>query len=190
VSGQEQASTEITALLGKVRDGDAAAIQRVFEAVYPELKRLAAARMRAAAGDPSLSPTELVHEAFLRLVGAHRLELEDRRHFFACAARAMRLIVIDHARRSSAQKRGGELVRITWNEELPLAGTLGPQVLDLDRALDELAEVNPRGREVVDFRFFAGLTAAETAELMELSLRTVNREWQKARSFLYAWMQP
>jgi len=180
--------SDITTMLGAARAGDRKAIQVVFETVYPELKRLAAVRLRASAGAPTLSPTELVHEAFLKLVGAHRLELEDRRNFFACAARAMRLIVIDHARRSSAAKRGGDAIRVTWSEELPTPTTIGPRWLDLDRALDELAEINERAREVVDLRFFAGLTAAETAELMELSLRTVNREWQKARSFLYARM--
>ena len=179
---------DITDLLGAARDGDDEAIQIVFETVYPELRRLAASRISRSPGDPTLSPTELVHEAFLRLVGTRRLELADRRHFFACAARSMRLIIIDHARRSSAQKRGGEAVKVTWTEDLAQDAAQGSQVLDLDRALDELGDINPRAREVVDLRFFAGLTAAQTAELMELSLRTVNREWQKARSFLYARM--
>jgi RNA polymerase sigma factor (TIGR02999 family) len=142
------------------------------------------------AGNPTLSPTELVHEAFVRLVGARRLELADRRHFFACAARSMRMIIIDHARRSSAKKRGGEAVRVTWTEGLPVPEQAGREVLDLGRALDELDQVNPRAREVVDLRFFAGLTAAQTAELMDVSVRTVNREWEKARAFLYARMNP
>jgi len=181
---------EITNLLAAARSGDDEAIQIVFETVYPELKRLAASRINRSPGNPTISPTELVHEAFLRLVGAQGLELADRRHFFACAARSMRLIIIDQARRSAAQKRGGGTVRVTWTEELPANPMPGAQLLDLDRALDELDEVNRRAREVVDLRFFAGLTAVQTAELMELSLRTVNREWQKARSFLYARMNP
>lgn len=177
---------EITACLVAARDGKQGALEQVFERVYPELKRIAASRLMAAPDRPTLSPTVLVHEAFLRLVGAEKLELEDRRHFFACAARAMRLVIIDHVRLSSAQKRGGEVIRITWTEDLPLAATTGTELLDLDRALDGLAHVNPRAREVVDLRFFAGLTASESAELMGLSKRTVDREWEKARAYLYA----
>jgi RNA polymerase sigma factor (TIGR02999 family) len=182
--------SDITAILAAARRGDHAALQSVFEQVYPELKRIAAARLRSAPGTPTLTPTVLVHEAFLRLTGATRLELEDRRHFFACAARAMRLILIDQARQASARKRGGEAVRVTWTEDLELADAGGGQLLDLDRALDQLAEVNARAREVVDLRFFAGLTAAEAAELMDLSVRTVHREWEKARAFLYAHIEP
>ena len=182
----------VTTLLGAARDGDDEALERVFEAVYPELKRLAISRL--ASPEATVTPTELVHEVFLRLVGSEHLELADRRHFFACAARAMRLVVIDRARRSAAEKRGGQASRVTWSENLSQAPSpSGPSLssmLDLDRALDRLHEVNPRAHEVVHLRFFAGLTAPETARLMDLSLRTVNREWQKARAFLYTQLPP
>ena len=180
--------TEITELLGSAREGDPAALERIFEMVYPELRRLAMSRLSR--DHATLTPTELVHDTFLRLIGAQRLELEDRRHFFACAARAMRLIVIDRARRVAASKRGGEALRVTWSEDLPQGAGDASSMLDLDRALDHLQGVNPRAHEVVNLRFFAGLTAPETAELLGLSLRTVNREWQKARAFLYAQMCP
>jgi RNA polymerase sigma factor (TIGR02999 family) len=178
--------SEITAMLVAARAGDSEALQGVFERVYPELRRLASSRLRAGPGSPTLSPTELVHEVFLRLIGADHLELEHRRHFFACAARAMRLLLIDMARQSSAQKRGGEALQVTFTEGLAIAATTHGELFDLDRALDQLADVNPRAREVVDLRFFAGLTADETAELLGLSVRTVHREWEKARAFLHA----
>lgn len=179
---------DITQLLSEAARGDDSALEAVFERVYPELRRLAASRRRAAAVDGSLDPTALVHEVFLRLVGSDRLELQNRRHFFACAARAMRMVLVDHARRRSASKRGGDAERVTFTEGLGDGRGDAAEVLDLDRALDDLAEISPRGREVVDLRYFAGLTAEETAELMELSLRTVHREWKRARAFLHARM--
>lgn len=142
--------------------------------------------MRLAAFKPSatITPTVLVHEAYVRLIGSGDLELNDRRHFYACAVRAMRFILVDHARRSNADKRGGELNQVTWTDDLDLPVFPVEDVLDLNRALEELAAINSRAREIVDLRFFAGLTAQETADLMDLSLRTVHREWEKARAFL------
>ncbi|MEM9555436.1 MAG: ECF-type sigma factor [Acidobacteriota bacterium] len=174
---------EVTVLLGAVRDGDSAALQKVFELVYPELKALAAARLRVESA--TVSPTELVHDVLLRLVGSEQLSLADRRHFFACAARAMRMVVIDRVRRAAAEKRGGGVERVTWTENLPLVTPAASSLLDLDRALDDLHAINPRAHEVVHLRFFAGLTAEQTADLLDLSLRTVHREWKKARAFLY-----
>jgi RNA polymerase sigma factor (TIGR02999 family) len=176
---------EVTELLAAARAGDPAMLDAVFAALYPELKRLASVRARSGGRDSTLTTTALVHETYLKLVGARHLELKDRRHFFACAGRAMRHILADYARAALADKRGGGLTAV----ELPaeLAGhPAAPDWIDLDRALGELDEVLPELRELVDLRFFAGLTREETAELLGCSERTVQRDWQRARAFLYA----
>jgi RNA polymerase sigma factor (TIGR02999 family) len=178
---------EITELLARSARGDAAAMDAVFAQVYPELRRLAAAQLGR--GDNTLTPTALVHEAYLRLLGASTLSLSGRRHFFACAARAMRNIVIDHLRAASADKRGSGMAPVTlegvgdFGAESP---GLSPQLLDLGEALDALDAISERQREVVELHFFAGLGYADIAELHECSERTVIREWQRARAFLHA----
>jgi RNA polymerase sigma factor (TIGR02999 family) len=185
---------EITELLSRSAAGDGAAMDAVFQRVYPELRRLA--RAQIGRGQHTLTPTALVHEAYLRLLGAAALPLQDRRHFFACAARAMRNILIDRLRASTADKRGGGLDPVTLDDVdiagpgvagADFAGTgLGLALLDLDEALDALDQLSPRQREVVELHFFAGLTYQEIAELHECSERTVIREWQRARAFLHA----
>jgi RNA polymerase sigma factor (TIGR02999 family) len=180
---------EVTALLVEARQGEPSKLEAVFAALYPELKRLASWRGAGRPADATLTTTVLVHETFLKLVGSAKLELRDRKHFFACAGRAMRQILIDHARAGSAQKRGGGLGAV----ELPVevaGGTPTPDWLDLDRALDELDQVRPDLRELVELRYFAGLTREETAELLGCSERTVQRDWQRARAFLYARLEP
>lgn len=175
---------EITELLSRSAAGDGAAMDAVFQRVYPELRRLA--RAQIGRGEHTLTPTALVHEAYLRLLGAVALPLQDRRHFFACAARAMRNILIDHLRAATADKRGGGLDPVTL-DGLELAGPgLGLALLDLDEALDALDQLSPRQREVVELHFFAGLGYQEIAELHACSERTVIREWQRARAFLHA----
>jgi RNA polymerase sigma factor (TIGR02999 family) len=179
--------SEITELLARSAQGDAAAIDAVFAQVYPELRRLAAAQLGR--GDNTLTPTALVHEAYLRLLGASALSLSGRRHFFACAARAMRNIVIDHLRAASADKRGSGIAPVTLDGTADLGievPALSPQLLDLGEALDALDAISQRQREVVELHFFAGLGYAEIAELHECSERTVIREWQRARAFLHA----
>jgi len=160
----------------------------VFTALYPELKRLASSRARGG-GPESITTTVLVHETYLKLVGARRLELTDRRHFFACAGRAMRQILTDYSRAAKAEKRGGGVAAV----ELPAeVADRHPATdwIDLDRALGELDEVLPDLRELVELRFFAGLTREEIAELLGCSERTVQRDWQRARAFLYARLEP
>lgn len=176
--------SEVTDLLIAARDGDAAKLGAVFEAVYPELRRLASWRAAGMRASSTVTTTALVHETYLKLVRARDLDLRDRRHFFACAARAMRHILVDHARAGSADKRGGGIQPV----ELPadFGGAPPPDWIDLDRALGELEQVNPSLRELVDLRFFAGLSQDEAAELLECSSRTVQRDWQRARAFLYA----
>jgi len=174
---------EITELLAAARDGDDAKLGLVFEAVYPELRRLASSRARAQPGSP-VTTTALVHETFLKLTQARGLEMQDRRHFFRCAAKAMRHILVDQLRAAMAGKRGGGVRPITLPANLAADGLA--EWIDLDRALDELDEIDAGHREIVELRFFAGLTEDEVAELIGCSTRTVQRSWQRARAFLYA----
>lgn len=178
--------TEITQLLASAREGGAEQIEKVFTLLYSELRQLAASRLSN--GNQTLTPTALVHEAFLKLTANRDLSLNDRRHFFACAARSMRCIIIDHARRRSADRRGGGFVQITLNEGL--VGEPGPQgdveLLSLDQALDRLDQISPRQREVVELHYFAGLTFGQIAALHECTERTSLREWERARAFLHA----
>jgi RNA polymerase sigma factor (TIGR02999 family) len=176
---------EITAWLAQAGDGDAAALDHVFATLYPELRRLA--QSRAASGERTLTPTVLVHEAYLRLLGASELSLNDRQHFFACAARAMRAIVIDHARRRSAAKRGGPGDDLALDQvEFALGADGDEDLIALDAALDALEQMQPRLRQVVELRYFAGLEFEEIARLFDCSLRTAKREWERARAFLHA----
>lgn len=176
---------EITAWLARANGGDPAALDRVFEALYPELRNLA--RARAAAGERTLTPTVLVHEAYLRLLGNEALALNDRHHFLACAARAMRAIVVDHARRRSAAKRGGPGDDVALDEvEFALGVGSDDDLIALDGALDALERINPKLRQVVELRYFAGLEFEDIASLFDCSLRTAKREWERARAFLHA----
>ena len=182
---------EITDLLGRSAAGDPAAMDAVFQQVYPELRRLARAQLRGA--EHTLTPTALVHEAYLKLVGGAAISLECRRHFFACAARAMRNLRVDRLRSARADKRGSGIPALALDGlELhglePDAPGLSPQLLDLDAALDALDLVSQRQRQVVELHFFAGLTHAEIGELLGCTDRTVLRDWQRARAFLHARM--
>jgi RNA polymerase sigma factor (TIGR02999 family) len=180
---------EITELLVAAREGDPSRLEAVFAAVYGELKRLASWHAGARSRGSTLTTTVLVHETYIKLVGARQLELRDRRHFFACAGRAMRHILLDHARAALADKRGAGATPIELPAELA-ARPASAEWIDLDRALGELDEVHPELREVVELRYFAGLSREETAALLECSERTVQRDWQRARAFLHARLSP
>lgn len=174
---------EITKLLRQAEAGEPQRLAAVVEALYPELRRLAAARLRG--HESTFTPTALVNEFYLRLGAGGPLSLVDRRHFFAAAAKAMRWIVVDHARRRHAEKRGGGISPVTLSERL-VAGAESAEVLALHEGLEALDQVNPRQREVVELRYFIGLEFAEVAELLACSERTAKREWERARAFLYA----
>lgn len=177
--------SDITQLLQRA-DPDGDHLDAVFEQLYPELRRLASARLRALRSGQTLTPTVLVNEAYMKMVqSSDRLDLKSRRHFFACAARAMRHIVIDSLRAATAGKRGGVSADVTLHENISLPDNTH-QLLDLDRALGELGQLDARQRELVEMRFFAGLPIHEIAELMEVSERTAWREWKRARAFLHA----
>jgi RNA polymerase sigma factor (TIGR02999 family) len=174
---------EVTQWLQDAAAGDRGALGRVFDQLYPELRKLAGARF--AAGSSTLSPTALVHESYLRLLGNEALSLQNKLHFLACAGRAMRMIVIDYMRQKGAQKRGGNDISIT------LEGVLAPSDCDwlaLDQALDRLETINPDLRELVELHFFAGVEFQDIAKLRALDERTVRRHWQRAKSLLHAWL--
>lgn len=153
--------------------------------VYEELRRLAANRLRGERDGHTLQATALVHEAYLRLVDQTRVEWRNRAHFFAIAARMIRRILVDHARRRQADKRGGGNVRVTLDERLVGATAREVDLLALDDAMRALAELDPELAHLVELRFFSGLTIAETAEALEISPATVKREWAAARAWLH-----
>ena len=175
---------EITRLLAQARSGKPEQLSAVFESLYPELRRLAASRLNG--GEQTLSPTTLVHELYLRATTGEPLSATDRRHFFVTAAKAMRWIVVDHARHKGSEKRGGGLVAVTLTGAVAVSPAVEPQVLALHEGLEMLGEINPQQREVVELHYFAGLEFAEIAELLGCSKRTVYREWERARAFLHA----
>ena len=167
-------------LLRAWAQGDEAAGDQLFPLLYSELRRQAGRFMRRERRYHTLQPSGLVHEAYLRLAGASGLDWHDRSHFFAIAARVMRQVLVDHARRRGAAKRDG--CRVTFGDAD--AAVDPPEVLDLENALKELAALDPRQARVVELRFFGGLDVDETAQAMALSPRTVKREWQTARAWL------
>jgi RNA polymerase sigma factor (TIGR02999 family) len=174
---------DITEILSAWGRGDARAIDRLFPLVYEELRALARRRAGRGRGE-TLRTTALVHEAYLRLVDQNGASFENRRHFFAVAAKVMRRLVVDHARDRAAQKRGGGATPVTLDDGAIAAPAGAVDLLVLDQALGRLEELDPRLGRLVELRYFAGLTLDETAEAMELSPATVKREWFKARAFL------
>jgi RNA polymerase sigma factor (TIGR02999 family) len=178
-------ATDVTSLLEAWNRGDASALDRLIPIVYDDLRRVAGRRLRMEREGHTLSATALVHETYLRLMGQHPSHLQNRSHFFAVASELMRRILVDHARRRRASKRGGGAVRITL--DAAVAGGASPD-LDLvavDDALTELAALDTRQARIVEMRFFGGLSAEEAAEVLGISRATVERDWGLARAWLY-----
>ena len=180
-SSQPKTPPAVTKLLQAWAAGDEGAGEELYALLYAELRRQAGRYMRRERRHHSLQPTGLVHEAYLRLAGSPDLAWHSRGHFFAIAARVMRQVLVDHARRRRAAKREGFRVTLTEGAA-PAAAPL--DVLDLEEALTELTALDPRQARVVELRYFAGLDVEETAEALGLSARTVKREWQTARAWL------
>jgi RNA polymerase sigma factor (TIGR02999 family) len=185
-SMSESEYADITQWLDAARDGDRAALDRVLGTLYHELHAMARRQLAGQYGQ-TLDATALVHEAYLKLIGRRDVQFDDRAHFFAYAASAMRSVVVDYARQRLAQKRGGDLHRVT---ELPddIEGglRLDEDMIGLDTALTKLAAVDTKLAQVVELRYFAGLSEQEIAELLKRSERSIRRDWQKARMFLLA----
>lgn len=182
--------TEITALAQAAGSGDVAARDALFVRLYDELKRIARKQLRGAAS-ATLDTTGLVHETYLKLAAPGNLNLQGRKHFFVLAAKAMRQIVIDHARARATGKRGGGAVRAGVLDEaidLPAQQLAPDKLLELDRALTTLETSQPRLSSLIELRFFTGLELAEIATMQEVSERTLNRDWRRARAELYAVM--
>jgi RNA polymerase sigma factor (TIGR02999 family) len=176
----------VTALLLSWGKGDKAALDRLIPLVYDELRRVARARLQGESPGHALQTTALVHEAYLRLINVDRMTVQSRAHFFGLAGQMMRQILVDHARRVRAEKRGGNVTLIALEAVHAVPGTSRDvDVLALDEALDQLAAIDPRLCRVVELKFFGGLSIDETADALELSAATVERDWAFARAWLF-----
>jgi RNA polymerase sigma-70 factor, ECF subfamily len=178
---------EVTELLTRFRAGDREAESRLIPLIYGELRRLAAAylnRNRERA-DHTLQPSALVHETFLRIIGQNQPPWQSRAHFFGVAARLMRQILVDHARQHGSLKRGGSHLKLQLGEVLVFSKEKSAELLALDQALDRLAKQDKRQSQIVEMKFFAGLSTEDIAEVLKLSPRTVKREWTVARAWLH-----
>jgi RNA polymerase sigma factor (TIGR02999 family) len=177
--------SEATYLLNAAAAGDRKAAADLLPLVYDELRKLAAARMAAESPEHTLQPTALVHEAYLRLVGrSDENRWDNRGHFFAAAAEAMRRILIESARRKHGPERGGDFTRHDLDFDQPEPSGTPDRLLALNEALDRLASIEPRAAEVVKLRYFAGLTVAEAASALGISIRTADSDWAYARAWL------
>lgn len=180
----------VTSLLRRWRGGDADALEQFLPRVYDELHRLAARALRGERIDHTLQTTALVHEAYLRLAGNGALpDWQDRVHFFAVAARSMRRVLVDHARRLRASRRGSGAFKVELLDGDGAAPRNLDDLLDLDRALDALTEIEPRRTRVIELRFFAGLSVRETAEALGVSEATVVLDTRLGRAMLYRWIR-
>jgi RNA polymerase sigma factor (TIGR02999 family) len=178
---------DITTLLARAREGDRAALDAVFETVYPELRRVAHARLAGHRRDSAMQTTVLVHECYLKMLAAERLAPCDRLHFLAYAARTMRSVIVDTVRAGRRERRGGGAIHITLGTEVgENVAVAEEEILDIDAALHDLERLEPRLAQVVDMRYFAGMKEAEIAAALGVTDRTVRRDWEKARLLLAA----
>jgi RNA polymerase sigma factor (TIGR02999 family) len=176
---------EVTQLLGEWSGGDEGALEKLFPLVQPELHRLAHHYMSRERAGHTLQTTAILNEAYLRLVDNTKPLWQNRNHFVAAAAQLMRRIMVDHARERHTIKRGGGALKVTLDEAAFVTEARSDELLALDEALEELAGLDPRKSQIVELRYFGGLTIEETAEFLNLSQRTVEREWTMAKAWLY-----
>ena len=181
----EGSSAQITQLLLSWRNGNAGALDELLPLVQSELNRIARNFMRRQRPGNSLQATELVNEAFLRLVDSNRVNWQDRSHFFAVSAQLMRRILVDLARRKNSSKRGGDRVQVTLADDLRPQHQNETDVVALNEALERLSDLSPRQSQIVELRYFGGLTEEQIAETLDISIRTVRRDWSLARVWLY-----
>jgi RNA polymerase sigma factor (TIGR02999 family) len=174
---------EFTRILREIKHGDHDALNRLFPLAYDELHRLAGACFRRERGEHTLQPTALINEAYVRMLGQDQT-IESRGHFLALAAMQMRRILVDYARRHAAERRGGAANRVLLEDSVAMCGPRPLDLLALDSAMEKLASLDPDQAQLVDLRFFAGLSIEETAEAMGVGTATVKRRWSSARAFL------
>jgi RNA polymerase sigma factor (TIGR02999 family) len=176
---------DVTQLLAAWGTGDKSALDKLLPLVHAELRRIARRQMSQERDGHTLQATALVNEAYLRLAGQDRFEWHNRTHFFAVCAQVMRHVLIDHARAHARDKRGGGAVQVSLAEAAAFAGQPAEHFLALDEALRFLENVDPQKSRIVELRYFGGLSIEETAEVMDISPRTVRREWQRSKAWLY-----
>jgi RNA polymerase sigma factor (TIGR02999 family) len=174
---------EVTLLLERVGKGDSTAEEALMQQVYVELHRIASARLRSERAEHTLQPTALVHEAYIRLCGNGSVNFNDSTHFFRIAARLMRRILVDYARQKNAGKRPDRRLAVSLDDAIDLASDQCSNALEVNSLLDRLAELSPRQAQVVELRYFGGLTEEEVAVAVERNVRTVRRDWNIARAW-------
>jgi RNA polymerase sigma-70 factor (ECF subfamily) len=182
-------SDNLTGLLHQWREGDKAALDRLTPLVYDELRRIAHRYVQRERDGHTLQTTALVNEAYLRLAEQQKVDWQNRAHFFAVTAQVMRHILIDHARRRRYAKHGGEVRRVSIEDAAKMSMQRASELMALDEALDELAKLDQRKSRVVELRYFGGLSLEETADVLEISLMTVRRDWRAAKAWLYRRMK-
>lgn len=180
-----ESGADITRLLRTAASGDRRDLDALMAAIYDDMRRLAVSHLRGERDDHTLQPTALVHEAYLKLVDQRNTDWKDRLHFFSVASRVIRRILIDHARERLADKRGGGASRLRVDDHEVAAPARAVDLLALDEALAELAELDEQQAKIVELRFFGGCSIEEVAELLAIGRRTVDRDWQAARTWLY-----
>lgn len=187
---EKDSPADITQLLLEWRNGSERALEDLMPLVYSELRRMARNYMRRQSPGHTLQTTALVNEAYMRLVDSNRVNWQDRNHFFAVSAQLMRRILVDFARKKNSQKRGGDQIMVTLDERVDKAAENGLDLVGLDEALTRLSEFSPRQSRIVELRYFAGLTEEQIADTLEISSRTVRRDWNLARAWLFRELQP
>jgi RNA polymerase sigma factor (TIGR02999 family) len=176
---------DVTVLLGKINDGDSSAPEELLPIVYAELRKLAGGYLKRERPDHTLQPTALVHEAYIRMVDWENVSWQSRSHFFAVAAKIMRNILVDHARKKKAEMHGGNLQKIALDEAISFSKQTEVNLVDLDEALKDLEKLDERQSKIIELRFFAGLTIEETAHALDVSTMTVSRDWNFAKAWLF-----
>jgi RNA polymerase sigma-70 factor, ECF subfamily len=182
-----QEPREITQMLLELTDGNEEVVNQILPHIYDELRRLASSYLRRERSNHTLQPTALVHEAYMKLIDQSRVKWQNRAHFFGIAAQVMRRILMDHARKHTAEKRGGDAELLPIEEEILIVShDKSAELVALDDALNQLAEMDERKAKIVELRYFGGLSIEETAEVLGVSVPTINREWRMAKAWLYS----
>jgi RNA polymerase sigma factor (TIGR02999 family) len=177
-------SHELTALLRAWDGSDQRALARIIELAYPELRKIARRCLKRERPEHTIQATALVHEAYLRLFDVQQVRWQDRAHFFAIIAKVMRRVLIEYARAQASSKRGGGMFRVNFDEELMISAEPDPEIIRLDEALEDLARFDSRKAQVVEMRYFGGLTSGEVASVLGISPQSVNRDWSLAKAWL------